>query len=162
MRIAGIDPGSIKAGLGIIETDGRTIRYIAAETISAPARLPRVERLAQICADLEQAIREFAPEIVALETQFAPKPGKRGGVQTALAIAGARAAAEMAAWRAGVRRFDEFAPASVKAAVGAGGRASKDLVSTFVTRLLGLAKTPEPDAGDALAIAIAAARIARR
>lgn len=161
IRIAGIDPGTLRAGLGVIDCDGRTIRYVTAETITAPARLPRVERLASIAEELEQALREFRPEIVALETQYVPSKDQRGGVQTALAVAGARAAAEMAAWRAGVRRFAAFAPSSVKASVGAGGRADKALVGHFVSRLLGLSGTLDPDAGDALAIAIAAARISR-
>lgn len=162
MRIVGIDPATISAGLGCVDTDGRALRFVAAETITAPRRLDRIERLAVIAADLEEAIRELAPDIVALETQYTPRPGQRGGVQSALAVAGARSVAELAAWRAGVRRFAEFAPAAVKASVGAGGRADKALVSSVVARLLGLTRAPQADAGDALAIAIAAARASQR
>jgi crossover junction endodeoxyribonuclease RuvC len=66
--------------------------------------------------------------------------------------------AEVAAWRGGVRVFHEYAPSTVKAAVGAGGRGKKELVAKLVTRILGLAHEPQADAADALAISICAAR----
>jgi crossover junction endodeoxyribonuclease RuvC len=51
-----------------------------------------------------------------------------------------------------------YAPATVKQSVVGHGRASKDQVAYLVRALLSLRRVPEPDAADALAIAICHAR----
>ena len=49
-RILGIDPGTLRLGYGVVElsrgAQGTDVRYIECGVISAPARLPRAERLA--------------------------------------------------------------------------------------------------------------------
>lgn len=153
--VCGIDPGTIKLGLGIIAWDGRTPTYIAAETISAPASWPREKRLATIHRDLRTALLEQAemPTVAGLETQFTKK-----NVKSALAIAEGRGIAQVAAYDAGIRNFRPFPPATVKLRVTGKGNASKELVALWVKTILRLHNTPDPDAADALAIAICAAR----
>ena len=48
----------------------------------------------------------------------------------------------------------EYAPRAVKLAVTSSGRAEKEQVQKMVRVILGLRKVPEPDAADALAVAI--------
>jgi crossover junction endodeoxyribonuclease RuvC len=51
-----------------------------------------------------------------------------------------------------------YPPATVKKAVVGYGRATKEQVGFLVRALLSMRRTPEPDAADALAIAICHAR----
>ena len=51
-----------------------------------------------------------------------------------------------------------YPPATVKKAVVGHGRASKEQIGFLIRALLSMRRTPEPDAADALAIAICHAR----
>ena len=53
-----------------------------------------------------------------------------------------------------------YSPATVKQSVVGHGRATKDQIGYLVRALLSLRRLPEPDAADALAIAICHARTA--
>lgn len=153
--VCGIDPGTIKLGLGIVSWDGRTPTFIAAETISAPTSWPRQKRLAMILHDLRSALLEQVelPTIAGLETQFTGK-----NIRSALALAEGRGVAQAAAYDAGITVFKEFPPATVKLRVAGRGNASKEEVALWVKTILRLKSAPAPDAADALAVAICAAR----
>jgi len=73
----------------------------------------------------------------------------------------ARGAALAAVAEAGLEIY-ELAPRKVKQAMVGYGAAQKLAVSKMVQRLLHLAEPPEPDAADALALALAHAQEQRR
>ena len=75
-------------------------------------------------------------------------------LQTALIMGEARGAALATVAEAGLQIF-EMAPRKVKQAIVGYGGAQKMAVAKMVQRMLRLAELPDPDAADALALALA-------
>ncbi|MCL6545506.1 MAG: crossover junction endodeoxyribonuclease RuvC [Bryobacteraceae bacterium] len=157
MRVLGIDCGSERTGYGIIDSDGRDHRMVAAGVIRTSAKSPLALRLLEISRRLRQVIHEFQPEAVAVEEVFhAANP------KTALKLAHVRGVALLAAAEAGLK-VGEYSPLEVKTSVVGYGRAEKDQVQMMVGSLLHLAAPLESqDASDAVAVAICHATHAAR
>jgi crossover junction endodeoxyribonuclease RuvC len=155
LRILGIDPGTLRLGYGVIECEGTraaSVRYVECGVISAPARHGRATRLAEIGRGLREMMAEVRPDVVAMEEAFFG-----ANVQSALALGEARGVAIFVASEQGLT-IAGYPAATVKQTVVGHGRATKQQVSYLVRALLALRRTPEPDAADALAIAICHAR----
>ena len=148
MRILGIDCGSERTGYGVIETDGRSHRMIAAGVIRTSPKQGLAERLLQIAEALRSIIGEHAPEAAAVEEVFYSL-----NVKTALKLAHVRGVALLAIAEAGLE-LGEYAPLEVKSSVVGYGRAEKQQVQLMVKNLLGLAEPLAEDASDAIAVAI--------
>jgi crossover junction endodeoxyribonuclease RuvC len=149
MRVLGIDCGCEKTGFGVVETDGRTHRFITAGVISTSSKTPMAARLARIYEGLSEALRRYRPEAVAVEEVF-----HAANVKTALKLAQVRGIALLAAAQAGLP-VGEYSPLEVKTSVVGYGRAEKHQVQSMVASLLGLKDPPaSEDASDALAVAI--------
>lgn len=152
MRVLGLDPGSHRLGYGCIDVDGPGLTYVEAGVLTAPDDAPVAVRLAEIGGDLEEIVRDLRPDAVALEHGFvAVIKGKLQ--QGALISSEARGVARYIAARAG-KPVAEYAPATIKKTVTGRGDADKPMVARFVRRLLGMRREAEPDAADALAIAV--------
>lgn len=152
MRILGIDPGSRFTGFGVIETAGNRHRHVAHGRINATVgEMPA--RLLTILQGLEDALREFQPDEVALEEVFVNK-----NAMSALVLGQARGAAICAVARSGLP-LSEYAAAQVKLALVGNGRAEKSQVQHMVKVLLALRETLAADASDALAVALTHAHV---
>lgn len=151
----GIDPGSHRTGWGVIRMEGNRLSWIDAGVIRADQEAALSERIAQVFEELNLRLAAHRPDHVFLESVFHHKSAK-----SALVLGHARGVALLAA-RLAARPIDELAPAEVKKAVTGNGRAEKNQVQAMVKMLLGLEATPQADAADALAIAIAGAQRAR-
>lgn len=153
VRILGIDPGTLRLGYGVIDHHGPArARYVECGVISAPAREERTARLVTIGRGLREVLEELRPDAVAMEQAFYGK-----NVQATLALGEARGVALFVAADSGVPVVG-YAPARVKQVVVGHGRASKQQIGYLVRALLALRRTPEPDAADALALALCHAR----
>jgi crossover junction endodeoxyribonuclease RuvC len=153
VRILGIDPGSLRLGYGVIDRVGKAqLAYVECGVISAPARLPRVERLTAIGRGLRELVDELRPDQVAMEEAFYGK-----NVQSTLALGEARGVATFVVNDRGLP-VSGYAPARVKRTIVGHGAATKQQIGYLVRALLSLRRVPEPDAADALAIAICHAR----
>ena len=149
MRVLGIDCGSERTGYGIIESDGREHRMLAAGVIRTSPRTPFEKRLSEIAAGLRERIREHLPEFAAVEEVF-----YSANVKTALKLAHVRGVALLTAAEAGVT-VAEYSPLEVKTSVVGYGRAEKSQVQIMVQSLLRLPELiSSEDACDALAVAI--------
>lgn len=149
LRVLGIDPGTLKLGYGVVEVwRGGRLRYVECGVLCAPASRTRAERLGIIGQHLRALVQELGPDTVALERAFYGR-----NVQSTLALGEARGVVLFVAVDAGLE-VTGYAPATVKQAVVGNGRAGKDQVATLVRALLDMRRKPEPDAADALAIAI--------
>ena len=148
MRILGVDPGTRRTGLGIIETEGSRYRLLHTETIVLKDSLTLPEKLQEIYQSLTAAIQTYQPEVLALENVFYGKD-----LQAMVKIGEARACAMLAASGRGIPVV-EYAPARVKQSVTGNGRASKEQMQRMVKVLLNLKTEPPPDSADALAVAI--------
>ena len=149
MRVLGIDCGSARTGYGIIDSDGRRHRMIAAGTIRTDTRLPFEQRLLKIARELRALLGEYSPQAAAVEGIF-----YSANVQTALKLAQVRGVVLLAVAEAGLA-LAEYSPLEVKTGVVGYGRAEKKQVQWMVKSLLGLDQPIESeDAADALAVAI--------
>lgn len=103
----------------------------------------------KIAQTLREVLREHLPEVCAIEGLFFAQ-----NLQTALIMGEARGAALATVAEAGLDIF-ELSPRRVKQAIVGYGGAQKLAVAKMVQRLLHLEELPDPDAADALAIALA-------
>lgn len=148
IRAIGIDPGSRYTGYGIVEGDGTLLRHVRNGIISLPGSLSLPERLSIIYQRLSSLIDETSPVCLAIEDVFFAK-----NVKSALSLGQARGAAIVAAVNAGLPIF-EYSALQVKQAVAGYGKAGKDQMVKMIQYLFKLSKPPNPNAADALAIAI--------
>ena len=153
VRILGVDPGSLRLGYGVVDRTGRAqLGYVECGVITAPARLSRAERLTAIGRGLRDLVDELGPDEVAMEQAFYGK-----NVQSTLALGEARGMVTFIVSDRGLPLVG-YAPAMVKRSIVGHGAATKQQIGYLVRALLALRRVPEPDAADALAIAICHAR----
>lgn len=150
VRIIGIDPGSQRTGVGIIEIDaqGKT-RHVFHTALNLLGNDDFAMRLKQIFDDLGAIVGEYAPHEAAIERVFMAR-----NPDSALKLGQARGAAICALMNHGVH-MTEYAAREVKQAVVGTGAGDKTQVQHMVGILLGLPGRLQADAADALAIAIA-------
>jgi len=155
MVILGIDPGVATIGFGVVRAERGKNTLLQYGVITTPAGIPLSQRLVQISEDMEQLIRQFKPDEMAVEELFFSK-----NITTGIAVAHGRGVILLAAEKLGVPVF-EYTPMQVKQAVVGYGAAQKRQVMLMTQRLLNMKEVPKPDdAADALAIAICHSRAA--
>ena len=136
-------------GWGVVR-GGAMAEFVACGTIRPRVRESIEQRLLALHDGIATLIAEHGPDELAIEDPFVGSLAPA----SALAIGQARAAAMLAAARAGIE-VSLYAPAAVKAAVSGYGAGDKRQVQTMVRMILGLDADPEPsDAADALAVDI--------
>lgn len=150
--ILGIDPSLRGTGYGVIRLGRPHPRALTFGTITCPAAWPRSRCLLRIAEALRAVVREHAPSVCVVEALFYAQ-----NLQTAMILGEARGAALTAVAEAGLDIY-ELAPRKVKQAIVGYGAAQKLAVAKMVQRLLNLPEAPEPDAADALALALAHAQ----
>ena len=148
MRIIGVDPGTRRTGVGLIEASGNRYQLIHFEVIKVKETLPIAERLHFIYHALSQVIQEYKPDVLALENIFFGKD-----IQAMVKIGEARACAMLAASEHGINVV-EYPPARVKQSVSGNGRATKEQIQHMIKTLLNMKEAPPSDGADALAVAI--------
>ena len=151
IRILGIDPGSQRTGIGVVDVDeaGRC-RYVHAQALVLLGADDFPARLGLLCEGLEALLDEWQPQQVAIETVFMDK-----SATSALKLGHARGAALATV----VRRklpVSEYAPRLIKQSLVGRGAADKTQVQHMVRLLLNLAVDAklQADAADALAVAL--------
>jgi crossover junction endodeoxyribonuclease RuvC len=155
LRVLGIDPGIARLGYGIVEAAGSQLRCVTYGCIETAANIAVAERLQTIYQELEQLLRQYQPDAMAVEELFFNR-----NTTTAFTVAQARGVVLLSAAQHNTP-LAEYTPMQVKQAVTGYGRADKQQIQQMVKLLLGLASLPKPDdAADALAIAIAHAHTA--
>ncbi len=150
MRILAIDPGYDRLGIAVIEGDPSRPTLLWSDCV-LPAKGPREKRLACVWEAVTDAITEYAPDALALETLFFSINKK-----TAIGVAEARGALLAAAGVAALPVI-ECSPQQVKLAVTGHGGAGKAGVARMVPKLLALSKKKRlDDELDAIGIGITA------
>ena len=148
MRILGIDPGLARVGYGVIDTTGGVQTMLDCGIIRTDAGRSEGERMVEIAGDLRQLIRQWRPELAAVEKFFFYRSSNT------ISVVQARGVVIMTLARFGIP-IVEFPPMQVKLAVAGFGHAQKDEVLEAVMRELSLTEPPRPDdAADALAVAL--------
>ena len=154
--ILGVDPGTSAVGLACVAGDSSRARLAWSSTIRTPSEMPGAERLLRIRRAVGEAIDAHRPAAVALERLMWGK-----NIGSAMEVARASGVVMVAAAEAGVP-VEEYAPLEVKMAVTGAGNASKDQVRKGLVLLLGAQAVPgNPDAADAVAVALCHLRQSR-
>jgi len=158
-RILGIDPGSQRTGVGIIDVDaaGKTTHVFhaplnllvgdAANKGNLPARLKL------LLAGLREVVEEHRPDEVAIEQVFMAR-----NPDSALKLGQARGAAICAVVMHDLP-VHEYAAREIKLALVGKGSADKVQVQHMVGIMLNLKGKLQADAADALAVAITHAHV---
>ena len=153
-RILGIDPGSQRTGVGIIDVDdaGRTTHVFSAPLVLLGDG-DFAQRLKRLLVGLGDLIETWQPQEVAIERVFmAHNP------DSALKLGQARGAAISAVVLRDLP-VHEYAAKEVKLAVVGRGGADKAQIQHMVGIMLNLKGKLQADAADALAIAITHAHV---
>jgi crossover junction endodeoxyribonuclease RuvC len=149
VRILGIDPGSQRTGIGIIEVDesGRS-RHVFNTALQLLGNDTFSSRLKQIFDEVSAIIEEYVPQEAAVERVFMAR-----NPDSALKLGQARGAAICAVVNRGIS-ISEYAAREVKQSVVGTGSGDKTQVQHMVCVLLNLSGRLQADAADALAIAL--------
>lgn len=149
MRVLGIDPGIAIVGYSILDFENNKFKLIEYGCVTTSSTSPLTERLKFIYTEMENIIREFKPQDMAIEELFFNK-----NVKTAITVAQARGVEILSGINNGLSVY-EYTPLQVKQGIVGYGRADKFQVQQSVKNLLRLDHIPKPDdAADAIAIAI--------
>lgn len=148
-RILGIDPGSQRTGIGVIEVDGegrsRHVYHAAINVLDCESFHLRLQRIFE---EVSRIIDVHTPLEAAVERVFMAR-----NPDSALKLGQARGAAICAVVTRGLS-LAEYAAKEVKQAVVGGGAADKVQVQHMVGVLLNIPGKLQADAADALAIAL--------
>ncbi len=149
MIILGIDPGIATVGYGVVECIGNKYSVLDYGAITTPADDHFPIRLQAIYRKLDEIIKKYNPQDLAIEELFFNK-----NVKTAIKVGHARGVEILVAANNHMEIF-EYTPLQIKQAVVGYGRAEKAQVQEMVKILLNLKDRPKPDdVADALAVAI--------
>lgn len=149
MRVLGVDPGIAIVGYSILDFENNKFKLIEYGCVTTSSTSPLTERLKFIYMEMENIIREFKPQDMAIEELFFNK-----NVKTAITVAQARGVEILSGINNGLSVY-EYTPLQVKQGIVGYGRADKFQVQQSVKNLLRLDHIPKPDdTADAIAIAI--------
>ena len=149
MLVLGVDPGTYKMGIGLVESDGESYSLRLSDALSPPRKAELAARLGWLLGRLEELVAELRPDVVAVESPFVGR-----NIKAAISVGQAQAVAMVAAASHGIP-VSMYAPREVKKAVTDNGGSSKEQVQDMVQFLLDLPNPLEPsDRADAAAVAI--------
>lgn len=147
-RVLGIDPGSCMTGFGVIDIIGHRHWYVASGTIATASHAVLAERLLTILSHLFEIIDTYQPTEAAIEKVFVNVN------PTATLMLGQARGACISALVLRKLPVTEYTALQVKQAVVGHGKAAKEQVQHMVKQLLKLDGMPQPDAADAIAVAL--------
>ena len=153
-RILGIDPGSQRTGVGIVDVNASgSIAHVHHQPLVLLGEGGFPQRIKRLLLALDEVIERWRPDQVAIEQVFMAR-----NPDSALKLGQARGAALAAVVLRDVP-VHEYAARQIKLAVVGRGGAQKEQVQHMVARLLGLTGRLQADAADALAVAITHAHV---
>lgn len=149
MIILGIDPGSRKAGYGVVEVNGKKINYIASGVIKYDHINEFLERLGIIYESCDALVNHFMPDEISVEALIYVK-----SVEALSKLAQARGAMIAAFSKTKRGAIYEYSPNAIKVSVTGHGHADKEAVDRAMNMMFGKLTFKTSDESDALAIAV--------
>ena len=150
MVILGIDPGIGRCGWGIITVNNSQLTVNNYGCIETKPNSPIEQRLLIINQKIQGLIKEYKPDVLAIEELFFSTNAK-----TAFMVGQARGVILLSAGL-GKIPIAIYTPLQVKMALTGYGRADKNQIAQMVKVILKLEKIPKiDDTSDALAVALA-------
>jgi crossover junction endodeoxyribonuclease RuvC len=156
-KILGIDPGYERLGIAVLERttearpQGKKEVVLFSECFKTSAKLEFPERLHLIGEEVRKIIKNYQPEVLAIETLFSNTNQK-----TVMKVAEARGVVIYEAASSGLKIF-EASPPQIKIATTGYGRANKEQMIKMVKILVDIENSKKSDDElDAIAIALTA------
>ncbi|MEJ2705450.1 MAG: crossover junction endodeoxyribonuclease RuvC [Sedimentisphaerales bacterium] len=157
MRILGIDPGLQVCGYACFDAGLDGGRLVEAGVIRTDRGAPIEQRLERIAEDIDLLLKNFKPDIVAVEQLYSHYAHPR----TAILMGHARGVILQKCAEAAVE-VRSFSATRIKKSITGNGRASKEQVQRTIQSILSLPRLPEPnDVADAIAAALCCANSTR-
>jgi crossover junction endodeoxyribonuclease RuvC len=150
VRILGIDPGFDRLGICILEKEGSVETLVYSSCITTSKQDTFSVRLQIIGKALEEVLKKYKPDELALEKLFFAK-----NQTTAINVAEVRGVILYLCQIAGLSLY-EYSPPQIKLAVAGHGKASKTDISYMVPKILKIPLSSKllDDELDAIAIAL--------
>lgn len=155
MLILGIDPGTATTGYGFIKTSPKSLEVLDFGLIETDKNGSSGKRLENIYDEMSKLLKQFSPDIVAIERLFFATNAK-----TAMAVGQASGVMLFAASKSKIDVV-EYAPGTIKKVIAGDGRADKKMVQKSLRTILGAKvrsrarkRTHFDNAADALAVAL--------
>ncbi len=146
MLILGIDPGSTITACGIIDSLSKRTIF---DYIKLKRNLSQNDKIYSVYRFIQEVVREFQPEEVAIETPFYSV-----NIQSAMLLSEIKAASIIAAKQEGLTVF-QYTPRQIKQAICGYGAADKSQIRFVVEKTLKLDLKELPfDVSDAIAVAL--------
>jgi len=152
--ILGIDPGSTRAGYGLVSFDGNSFSFIDGGLVTVASKNPH-QRLVELYKSFEVLLSAHTPDVVGVEKLYFVK-----NIKTGIEVAQARGVLLMCLQKKGVPIY-EFTPSEIKQGLTGYGNADKKAMETMVKKIITIPeeKTFRDDTYDALGIAIVTAYV---
>ena len=152
MIILGIDPGSTRAGYGIIDfpnrSSGTNPKFIAGGILKVYST-DKSQRLVELRDSFIPIIKKYSPDVAGVEKLYFVK-----NMKTAMEVAQSRGIIMMCIQEKKIP-IKEFTPLEIKQGVCGYGTADKQAITKMVQKLLKIGDLNEPDdVYDALAVAL--------
>jgi crossover junction endodeoxyribonuclease RuvC len=151
MIILGIDPGSLKAGFAVIESEGRKFRYLHSGAMAYKDEGEFLDRLPVIYQSCEELVRLYNPQEIALESLIYVK-----SPTSLMKLAQARGVMLAAFAKTHHQKIFEYSPNLVKSSVCGHGHADKQSIQKSLRMILAMKDKnfDDFDESDALAVAL--------
>ncbi len=146
--VIGIDPSLRGTGYGVIKINRGDFFALDYGTVRCPKEWERSKCLVEIAVSMRTVLKKNKPDLCIIEGLFYAQ-----NVKTALLMGEARGVSLLTVAETGIDIY-EIATRKVKKAITGYGAAQKKSVALMVQRMLNLKTLPEPDASDALALAL--------
>ena len=153
MRILGIDPGTYRLGVGLIDTNRDEMSYVKSFLLTASKADQLSDRLHVLYEGLVKIIEQWEPDEAAIEQPFVHL-----NVRTSMAIGYVQAIAMLAAAHYNIP-VQMYSPREIKKSVTDYGNSTKEQVHEMVKVMLDLENLQESlDVSDALSVTICHSR----
>ena len=134
--ILGIDPGTTVLGYGLIHVQQNKLQMLNFGIIQLSKLPTHPDKLKRIFDRLEQIIKEYKPDEMAIEAPFFGK-----NVQSMLKLGRAQGVAIAASLSRNIP-FEEYSPRRIKQSITGNGNASKEQVAAMLQKLLNFNELP--------------------
>jgi crossover junction endodeoxyribonuclease RuvC len=136
-------------GYSVLQVNGKVLKMITMDVVKLSSKKDMYERLRLIHQTMQELIREFHPQELAIEAPFFGK-----NVQSMLKLGRAQGIAIAVAMQCGMP-VTEYSPRKIKQSITGNGNADKEQVWKMLQQILTLTSAKSSfDASDALAVAV--------
>jgi crossover junction endodeoxyribonuclease RuvC len=130
VRILGIDPGFDRLGICILDKESNKESLIFSTCITTSKKNSFEKRLVDIGKELEELLKKYTPDELAIETLFFTTNQK-----TIITVAEVRGICIYLSHKNNVAIF-EYSPPQIKLAIAGHGKASKNDIAMMVPKIL--------------------------